>query len=128
MSNTNNIKIQSEYFEAVLKGDKRAEWRKNDRDYKVGDIYTLNEIGKDKKLTGRSVQIRITHVVYGGKFDMPADYCMFSFERTDTDERIAILERALCQSREILGKTRDDLQRKDITILTLAEMIVGGAR
>lgn len=124
----NNIKIQSEYFEAVLRGEKRAEWRKNDRDYKEGDIYTLNEVGADRRLTGRSVQIRITHVVYGGKFEMPKDYCMFSFVRTDEDERCAVLERALQQSRNALSLARNELQEKGVAIVALAKMIAGGAR
>ncbi len=124
----NNIKIQSEDFEAILRGEKRAEWRKNDRDYKVDDIYNLNEVGTDRRLTGRSVQIRITHVVYGGKSEMPKDYCMFSFVRTDENERCAILENALQQSRSALTLARNELQEKSITIVTLAKIIAGGAR
>lgn len=73
------LKILPQYFEEVVKGNKKAEWRKNDRDYKVDDEYTLCEIDEKGKETGRTIDIVITHIVYGGKFDMPSDYCMFSF-------------------------------------------------
>lgn len=124
----NNIKIQSEYFEAVMRGEKRAEWRKNDRDYKEGDIYNLNEVGADGQLTGRSIQIRITHVLHGGKFEMPEDYCMFSFVRTDEEERCAVLEKALQQSNNAIVLARNELQERGVAIVALAKMIAGGAR
>ena len=37
------LKILTEYFEAVASGRKRFEIRKNDRDYKVGDRLYLRE-------------------------------------------------------------------------------------
>ncbi|MGH1732873.1 DUF3850 domain-containing protein [Enterococcus faecalis] len=37
------LKILPEYFEAVVSGNKRFEIRKNDRNYKKGDILRLNE-------------------------------------------------------------------------------------
>lgn len=32
------LKIKEEYFNAILRGDKTFELRKNDRDYQVGDL------------------------------------------------------------------------------------------
>ena len=37
------LKIYPEYYEAVKSGKKPFEVRKNDRDFKVGDILALNE-------------------------------------------------------------------------------------
>ncbi|MBR2907428.1 MAG: DUF3850 domain-containing protein [Clostridia bacterium] len=40
---THQIKIDPEYFERLIRGDKPFEFRKNDRDYRPGDIVTLLE-------------------------------------------------------------------------------------
>lgn len=37
------LKILPQYFNSVIRGDKRAELRKNDRDYQVGDVLILRE-------------------------------------------------------------------------------------
>lgn len=41
------LKILPEYFEAVVSGNKRFEIRKDDRNYKKGDILRLNECQDD---------------------------------------------------------------------------------
>ena len=43
MKKAKRLKILPQYFEEVIKGNKRAELRLNDRDFKVGDIYELEE-------------------------------------------------------------------------------------
>ena len=96
------LKILPEFFEEVVNGNKRAELRLNDRDFKVGDIYALKE-WDGKQFTDREITIRITHIVQGYK-GMEGNYCMFSFipeaedcEKSDYQERIAILNRGLEQ-------------------------------
>lgn len=37
------LKIKPEYFKAVLRKEKRFELRKDDRNYKVGDVLCLKE-------------------------------------------------------------------------------------
>lgn len=56
------LKIRPEYFNAVVWGHKRAELRKNDRDYKVGDLICLLEYSDDSGFSTRSALFRITHV------------------------------------------------------------------
>lgn len=55
------LKILPEYFEAVVSGDKRFEIRKNDRNYKKGDILRLNEY-QDGQYTGRFHVVEITYI------------------------------------------------------------------
>ncbi|MEB7953775.1 DUF3850 domain-containing protein [Enterococcus faecalis] len=55
------LKILPEYFEAVVSGNKRFEIRKNDRNYKKGDILRLNEY-KDGQYTGDVHVAEITYI------------------------------------------------------------------
>lgn len=75
------LKIFPEFFEEVASGNKRAEIRLNDRDFKVGDIYKLSE-WKGEKFTGRTVEIRISHVLQGFE-GLKEGWCMFSFKTID---------------------------------------------
>ena len=71
------LKIASAYFEDVIYGRKKAECRLNDRDFRVGQIYSLSEF--DGCFTGRSVTICITHVLDRFK-GLKKGWCVFSFE------------------------------------------------
>ncbi|MCU2273554.1 DUF3850 domain-containing protein [Enterococcus faecalis] len=55
------LKILPEYFEAVVSGNKRFEIRKNDRNYKKGDILRLNEY-QDGQYTGDVHVAEITYI------------------------------------------------------------------
>lgn len=57
-----SIKIKPEYFKEVVSGSKKAELRKCDRDYRVGDMLSLCE-WKHGKYTGREWAAVITHVL-----------------------------------------------------------------
>ncbi|MEY8346445.1 ASCH/PUA domain-containing protein [Niallia circulans] len=60
---THHLKIQPEYFESVSKGIKSFEIRKNDRNYKVGDVLLLQEyIPSEAKFTGRVLDRKITYI------------------------------------------------------------------
>lgn len=71
------LKTLPQYFEEIIKGNKRAELRFNDRDFNVGDIYELEEYD-GKTYTGRSVTVRITHILEGFE-GLAKGWCMFSF-------------------------------------------------
>ena len=77
------LKIEDKHFLKVALGKKTAEIRKNDRDYKVGDILVLKEIEMPKgKLiyTGCYVMAQITHIVTSEEFNGIANgYAMLSF-------------------------------------------------
>ena len=46
-----NLKIESEYFERILIGEKPFEIRLNDRGYQKYDKVILNEIGSTRKIS-----------------------------------------------------------------------------
>ncbi|EMG8327500.1 DUF3850 domain-containing protein [Salmonella enterica] len=56
------LKIAPKYLNAVVAGQKKAELRKNDRNYKVGDVLSLKEWSHGK-YTGREWSAVITHVL-----------------------------------------------------------------
>lgn len=74
---THHLKIQPEYYEAVLAGTKRFEVRKDDRTprYAVGDTLILAEFA-DGAYTGRDAAVLVDYV-YRGAFCIDG-YCIMS--------------------------------------------------
>ena len=63
------LKCWPEYFEAVMSMQKMFEIRKNDRDYRIGDIIYLKEWNPNKmEYTGREWGGFITYILPGGQF------------------------------------------------------------
>lgn len=56
------IKLGASFFGEVERGEKTFELRKNDRDYKKGDILEMMEF-KDGKNTGRTVRVLVTYIL-----------------------------------------------------------------
>ncbi|WP_371341078.1 DUF3850 domain-containing protein [Klebsiella quasipneumoniae] len=76
---THDIKIYPEFFSAVCTGVKRAELRKNDRDYRVGDTLHLMETPRGScHQTGEFINVKITHIADVGEW-MPG-YVLLSVE------------------------------------------------
>ena len=74
------LKITPEYFELVDSGLKTFEIRKNDRDYKSGDIVVLNEYLLDKnEYTGAKITRTIGFVC---DFMQKDEYVVFSLLTT----------------------------------------------
>jgi ParB family transcriptional regulator, chromosome partitioning protein len=71
------LKTEAEFYGEVERGVKTFELRKNDRDYKVGDIVILKET-TDGKHTGRQLPPKmITYILHGPIFGLPEGYCIF---------------------------------------------------
>jgi hypothetical protein len=60
------LKVWPEYFEAIQRGAKPFEIRKDDRGYREGDVLLLREYspGPDE-YTGREIEARVTFCIYG---------------------------------------------------------------
>jgi len=62
------LKVLPEFFSAVVDGKKKAEFRLNDRNFKIGDMLCLYEFGvaadEDglEGFSGAFVWVRVTHV------------------------------------------------------------------
>lgn len=60
---THEVKVWPEYFDAIKRGDKTFEIRRNDRDYQVGDTLILKEFDPIKRqYTGNSIKAQITYL------------------------------------------------------------------
>lgn len=111
MTTTHKLKIWPRMFEAVQRGDKTFEIRKNDRDYQTGDTLVLEEWDPAKGVvppsaapwaqpavvpvytppqpepdrgpgyTGRAVTVRVTYTFHGGQFGVQGDYVVMAIER-----------------------------------------------
>ena len=61
---THIVKSWPEFFEQVKSGNKRFELRKNDRDYKIGDLIRLREWEPYTQVySGCELLLRITHML-----------------------------------------------------------------
>lgn len=96
---THKLKTWRDAFEAVMRGDKRHEYRVDDRSFKVGDVLILQEFdhckhcaakgytgsgehiatchickGNQGVYTGRELRVTITYINRGGEFGIPDCY------------------------------------------------------
>ena len=75
---THNLKIRSEFFQAVNKGTKTFELRKDDRNYQVGDRILLMEF-EEGRFTGNTLKKTITYKLAG--FDgLQPGYCILAIQ------------------------------------------------
>lgn len=69
------LKIEERFLNEVLRGEKRAEFRKNDRGFQAGDYLLLKA---DDDYTGL---VRVTHILHDFDFkELPEGYCILSIE------------------------------------------------
>lgn len=74
------IKIEDQFFDAVLSGNKTFEIRFNDRGYQKGDKVLLEEINSfHHGCTGRSLRVEITYVT---SYQQRDNYVVFAFKPT----------------------------------------------
>lgn len=92
------LKTESVHYLDIKKGIKKFDLRKNDRDFRSGDILHLREIRDDGDwggrgeaypkghsregwmYTGADMLVRVTHRIGGGP-GLDLDYCILSIER-----------------------------------------------
>lgn len=74
------LKILPKYYDAVCCGDKRFEIRKNDRNYRCGDILRLKE-WNGKEYTGEEIDVLVRYVYHGiGEYGLARGYCIMSID------------------------------------------------
>lgn len=77
---THILKTWPIFFQAIKRGTKTAEIRKNDRDFQVGDRIILKEWEPTtEKYTGEFVEVTITHILQDTSIGLQDGYCLLSF-------------------------------------------------
>jgi len=116
------LKSWPEFFEAVWRGEKTAELRKNDRGFKVGDVLRLREWEPNTQMySGREVRREVTHVMHGvGSVGAIAPlkgighgYCMLSMRTEIKDVTIADVLSTTKEQSHVLGYVRLDCTQAD---------------
>jgi len=70
------LKTETEYYQAIEKGLKTFELRKNDRGFKVGDILYLEEVVRGVH-TGRKLPpLEVIYILHGGKYGLEDGFCI----------------------------------------------------
>ena len=74
-------KILPEFFEAVVRGDKTFEVRKDEDDVQVGDTIILRE-WDGTSYTGRWTHVYVSYVLRNAeRYGLMSGYCIFSVSR-----------------------------------------------
>lgn len=74
-----DLKCWPKPFDAVERGDKRFEFRRDDRGFSIGDILVLRRWNPQTgDYTGRWLRKRVTYLARGPEFGIPLGYCVMS--------------------------------------------------
>lgn len=72
-----NLKCWPAYYRDVVAGKKTFEFRKDDRDFQVGDVLVLVEWDPDtEQASGEMFSVRVTYIARGSL--IPAGFCVMS--------------------------------------------------
>lgn len=79
------VKSWAHFFDAIAVGEKKHDLRKNDRDYKVGDVLRLQRYDNiNGRYTGAELEQKVTYIT-NNQFPcafssavLPNDYCILS--------------------------------------------------
>jgi hypothetical protein len=115
------LKTWTAPFQAMLDGVKRFEFRKNDRDYRVGNVLRLREWNPDTGYTGRELRAKVTWMLTSG-FGLPDGYCVmsivFSSASHHTDAEYLALGKAFDA---MVDKSLELREERDVLRSQLAE-------
>ncbi len=80
MEEIHSLKILNKYFKKIVKNEKNWEYRKNDRNYQIGDILVLNEINKNNYITGRTIKVKVVDILSEKDFNSLIGYVIMTFK------------------------------------------------
>jgi hypothetical protein len=94
MTREHELKCWPAAFQAMKRGEKTFEWRRDDRGFNVGDTLWLREYdpqaGEGGRYSGDQLRVVVTYVLRD-KFDLPPGYCVLGV-RTPTDAVATLAE------------------------------------
>lgn len=79
---THKLKIWPEYFEEIRAGRKTFEIRRNDRDYRIGDVLELHEWSPETgQFTLSAMAAKVTYLIEGPAFGIGEGWVVMSIAR-----------------------------------------------
>jgi hypothetical protein len=82
MCNVHDLKITSKYFIDLVENNKNFEIRKNDRNFKIGDILKLNEINAAGEITGKFIKREVTYILENCElYGLKDGYCIMAVKK-----------------------------------------------
>ena len=81
---THHLNCTHECFEKMLLGVQNFDFRRNDRDFKVGDELVQHEldevslINDPVQFTGRTFTAKVMYVLYGPAYGVPERHCIMA--------------------------------------------------
>jgi len=82
------LKTVQPFFSEVLSGVKTFEVRKNDRDFRTGDILQLAEWDDRGEFTGRCLYVRVKYILNGGQYGIESGTVVMAIERMNVFDRM----------------------------------------
>jgi hypothetical protein len=96
------VKCLESHYKDVAKGIKPFEFRRNDRDYQVGDILILQRTSeKTYKILKGEIAVEVTYILHGrhgGLVGLPYGYCCMAIRDFSLDWALE-LEKSVESSR-----------------------------
>lgn len=124
------LKITREHFSAVLVGAKRAEYRRLDRDFKVGDTLALHEIGlpvgPGVEYTGRSCRVRVTHIATAAP--LPDGFGLLSFGHPGEFDHPKHWREILAEHEKALEEVIEQRDAREVLVDHLLDLVLGADR
>ncbi len=77
------LQTDEEPWQAVAYGNKRFEYRRNDRDFQQGDLLILEYT--DDNCESKHLLRRVGYVLRGPDYGVPEGYCVMSIRTADDD-------------------------------------------
>ena len=77
-----NLKLKTEYVTEVMYGEKTFELRKNDRDFKVGDLIHFTDTEGKELICNEDNIFKITYILKDvPEYGLDKDYCIFGIKK-----------------------------------------------
>ena len=73
-----HLKCHVQYFDAIARGEKNFEVRRNDRDFQLGDVLILHRYDPRQGYRFVELRRRVTYVLPGGQFGIEPDYVVLA--------------------------------------------------
>lgn len=85
MTHIHDLKVHASVWHALESGIKTWEFRKNDRDFRIGDLLFLRLYNPETKEYAEPRAMyrlirQVTYILYGPQFGIPEGYCVMSIK------------------------------------------------